>query len=129
MSEEPHIFDEAGDNDTLGGRLWRAREAVGLSEAALAKALGIRPETLRAWESDRSEPRANRLVTIAGLLNVSPTWLLHGVGGAPQGETLAEEIGIVRTQLERIRQWRQQTDGAIASIEKALDRIAQRTGI
>jgi transcriptional regulator with XRE-family HTH domain len=129
VNGEQHIFDDEQDNDTLGGRLWRAREAVGLTESALAKAIGVKRETLRAWESDRSEPRANRLVTIAGLLNVSPTWLLHGVGGAPAAETLTDEIGIVRSQLERLQQLREQTDSALANIEKAMERIAQRTGI
>lgn len=129
MTDEQHIFHEAQDDDTFGGRLWRAREAVAMSESALAKAIGVKRETLRAWESDRSEPRANKLVTIAGLLNVSPTWLLHGVGDAPQSETLASEISIVRAQLQRLRELREQTDGAVASIEKAMARIADRAGM
>lgn len=129
MSGEQHIFEETQDNDTLGGRLWRAREAIGMTETGLAKAVGVKRETLRAWESDRSEPRANKLVTMSGLLNVSPTWLLHGVGDAPPTETLSDEIGIVRAQLERIRQLREQTDAAIINIEKAMDRIAQRTSM
>ena len=72
MAQDTDIFDGNQDNDTLGGRLWRAREAVGMSESGLAKALGLKKETLRAWENDRSEPRANKLVTLAGLLNVTP---------------------------------------------------------
>lgn len=125
MPQDSDIFDSAQDNDTLGGRLWRAREAVGMSEAALAKALGLKKETLRAWENDRSEPRANKLVTLAGLLNVSPTWLLYGVGDAPQNDTLASELGILRSQLQRIRELREQTDLAIANMEKAIARIAK----
>ena len=128
MGQDGQSFYSDRDNDTLGGRLWRAREAVGLSEAGLAKALGLKKETLAAWESDRSEPRANKLVTLAGLLNVSPTWLLYGVGDAPQDETLSSEIGILRAQLARIRELREQTDTAIANMEKAIDRIAKRDG-
>lgn len=128
MSQDAHFFDGARDDDTLGGRLWRAREAVGMSETALAKALGLKKETLRAWESDRSEPRANKLVTLAGLLNVSPTWLLYGIGDAPQADTLADELGILRAQLQRIRELREQTDAAITNMEKAIARIAKREG-
>lgn len=128
MAQDTDIFDGNRDNDTLGGRLWRAREAIGMSESALAKALGLKKETLRAWESDRSEPRANKLVTLAGLLNVSPTWLLHGVGDAPQSETITSELSILRAQLQSIRQLREQTDLAIANMEKAIERIAKHDG-
>ena len=128
MAQDTDIFHGSQDNDTLGGRLWRAREAIGMSESALAKAPGLKKETLRAWESDRSEPRANKLVTLAGLLNVSPTWLLDGVGDAPQSETIASELGIRRAQLQRIRDLREQTDAAIANMEKAIDRIARHDG-
>lgn len=128
MAQDTDIFDGNQDNDTLGGRLWRAREAVGMSESGLAKALGLKKETLRAWENDRSEPRANKLVTLAGLLNVSPTWLLYGVGDAPTSDTIASELGILRAQLQRIRELREQTDTAIANMEKAIDRIAKHDG-
>lgn len=128
VNKDDNIFGMAGDNDTLGGRLWRAREAVGLTEAGLAKAIGVKRETLRAWESDRSEPRANRLVTLAGVLNVSPTWLLHGVGDAPQSDVLADELRLLRVQLQHIREMREQTDLAISNMEKAIARIAERSG-
>jgi transcriptional regulator with XRE-family HTH domain len=128
VPQDTDIFDSNPDNDTLGGRLWRAREAIAMSETALAKALGLKKETLRAWESDRSEPRANKLVTLAGLLNVSPTWLLYGVGDAPQSETIASELSILRSQLQRIRDLREQTDAAIANMEKAIDKIAKHEG-
>lgn len=128
MAQSTDIFHGSQDNDTLGGRLWRAREAIGMSESALAKALGLKKETLRAWENDRSEPRANKLVTLAGLLNVSPTWLLYGVGDAPQSETIASELGVLRAQLQRIRDLREQTDQVVANMEKAIDRIAKHEG-
>lgn len=33
---------ETGDGDTLGGRIWRARDATGLSTKELASKLGVR---------------------------------------------------------------------------------------
>ena len=45
---------------TFGDRVAAAREQAGMTQAALAKRLGVRLPTLRAWEDDRSEPRANR---------------------------------------------------------------------
>ncbi len=65
---------------TFGDRVAAAREAAGMSQAQLAKRLGVRLATLRGWEDDLSEPRANRLSMMAGLLNVSMTWLMNGQG-------------------------------------------------
>ncbi len=117
--------NETTDNDTLGGRIWRAREAANFSEAAFARSLGVKRETLAAWENDRSEPRANRLVTMAGLLGVSAGWLLHGIGEAPLDETISSELDILRAQLARIKEFRDQTSVAIANMEKAIDRLAK----
>lgn len=65
---------------TFGDRLTAAREATGMTQESLAKRLGIKPSTLRKWEDDLSEPRANRLSILAGLLNVSIMWLINGEG-------------------------------------------------
>lgn len=65
---------------TLGDRLAAAREAAGLTQAALAMRLGVRQKTLRDWEEDQSEPRANRMQMLAAMLGVSLRWLLTGEG-------------------------------------------------
>ena len=70
-------------NIALGARIVAAREALGLSAADLAQRMGITAATVAAWEAGRSQPRTNRLVTLAGLLAVSPTWLLSGLGDGP----------------------------------------------
>jgi len=68
------------DVATFGDRVAAARENAGLSQAELAKRLGIKQSTLRGWEDDLSEPRANRLATLAGVLGVSMMWLINGEG-------------------------------------------------
>jgi transcriptional regulator with XRE-family HTH domain len=68
---------------TFGDRLAAARSAAGMSQKELAKRLGIRVASLRGWEDDVAEPRANRLSMIAGLLNVSVMWLINGEGEGP----------------------------------------------
>ena len=65
---------------TFGDRVAAAREQTGMTQAMLAKRLGVRLATLRGWEEDLSEPRANRLSMLAGLLNVSMMWLINGEG-------------------------------------------------
>jgi len=90
-------------SDTIGGRISRAREAGGYSLAQLARRLGVKTATLKLWETDRSEPRSNRLAMLAAFLNVSPTWLLVGRGESPTNNTLSDEIGLLETELETIQ--------------------------
>ena len=70
---------------TFGDRVAGAREQAGMTQKQLAKRLGVRLSTLRAWEDDLSEPRANRLSMLAGILNVSMTWLITGEGEGVDG--------------------------------------------
>ena len=74
-------FDWYGpETSTFGDRLAAAREQAGMTQAQLARRLGVKASTLRAWENDMSEPRANRLSMLSGLLNVSLPWMLTGQG-------------------------------------------------
>ena len=98
------------DMSTFGDRLTAAREAADMTQTELARRLGVRIATLRSWEDDLSEPRANRLSIMAGLLNVSIMWLINGQGegldppsdNAPLAESVTEilrEIRVVRADM------------------------------
>jgi transcriptional regulator with XRE-family HTH domain len=65
---------------TFGDRLAGAREAANLTPEGLARNLGVKLVTIQNWENDHSEPRANKLQMLSGLLNVSMRWLLTGEG-------------------------------------------------
>jgi len=57
-------YDPRPEPATLGGQLRAAREAEGLSEAALARRLGLDPGTVGVWERDevrRPYPRIRRV--------------------------------------------------------------------
>lgn len=83
-TEKPE-FDWFGpEAATFGDRIAGAREVAGMTQPELAKRLGIKIATLRGWEEDRSEPRANRLQMLSGLLNVSLPWILTGEGQGPE---------------------------------------------
>jgi len=58
------------DVSTLGERISVAREHAGLTLNDLAKALAVQSDTLRGWEVDTAEPRANKLSMMAGVLGV-----------------------------------------------------------
>ena len=71
------------DQATFGDRLAGARDAASMTQKELAAKLGIKLKTLKAWENDLTEPRANKLSMVSGLLGVSMTWLLTGEGEGP----------------------------------------------
>ena len=93
MGTPKHPEDETGPSGaTFGDRLATAREAQGLTQAQLARRLGLRVETVRNWETDRSEPRANRLQMLSGFLNVSMVWLMTGQGVGAQSIDAPSEV-------------------------------------
>ena len=65
---------------TFGDRVAAAREQSGMTQKELARRIGVRASTVRKWEEDLAEPRANRLSMMAGMLNVSMMWLINGEG-------------------------------------------------
>ena len=103
---------------TFGDRIAGAREAQGLSQRDLARRIGVRVETLRAWEDDRSEPRANRLQMLAGLLNVSFRWLLTGEGDGGIVPVPTGSRAEIRQMVAEMRDLR-------ADIARAQDRLAR----
>lgn len=95
------------ESATFGDRVTAAREAVGITDQMLAKRLGVKLKTVRNWEDDLSEPRANKLQMLAGLLNVSLMWLLMGEGDgldAPETpEPLSDDVEAVLLDLRKTR--------------------------
>ena len=80
------------DKATFGDRLVAAREKSNLSQQDLAKRLGVKSSTIKSWENDNSEPRANRLSMLAGLLNVSITWLISAEGSGVEAPKKMDEM-------------------------------------
>jgi len=65
-------------HSTLGSRIEQARDAKQLTERQLARRVSVKLETLANWERDRSEPRAEKLMKLAGILQVPMVWLMTG---------------------------------------------------
>lgn len=124
MHTAADIYTDTPDRDTMGGRLSRARDAAGLTAAELARRLGVKTSTIQAWESDRSQPRANRLAMLAGVLNVSLSWLLHGIGTSPADESRSELVQAVSANLQRLRRIHEESGRIIAQIEQDLARAS-----
>ncbi len=112
------------DAATFGDRVAAARDAAGMSQAVLARRLGVRLATLRNWENDMSEPRANRLSILAGLLNVSMMWLINGEGEGLDGNegagVLPSDAAELLSEMRSLRVELSQSAKHVARLEKRL---------
>jgi HTH-type transcriptional regulator, cell division transcriptional repressor len=113
----------APDIATFGDRLTAAREAAGMDQEALAKRIGIKKSTLRNWEDDLAEPRANRLSMLAGILNVSMMWLINGEGegvGSPEAEPLSADMTEIILEIRAMKSDLHLKAEQLARLEKRL---------
>lgn len=122
------------DASTFGDRVTGAREAAGMSQKDLSKRLGVKLSTLQGWEDDLSEPRANKLQMLAGVLNVSLTWLLEGVGDGIEapGEEDGPANADIRDILSEIRELKaraNKTANRLGALEKRLSNVAREAGL
>ena len=122
-------FDWFGpDAATFGDRVVGARENSNMTQGQLSRRLGIKLATLQAWEEDRSEPRANKLQMLSGMLNVSLPWLLSGQGIGPDEpiqEPVHNDISIILLEMRSIKTQMNQTADRLSRLEKQL-RLAQK---
>ena len=131
IQEELSMDDYSEGAATFGDRLALAREGQNLTQEQLAKRLGLRRQTIRDWEFDRSAPRANRLQMVAGFLNVSMVWLLTGEGGggpAPRvegAETVSAELSGLLGDIRDIRQSNVKANHRLAKLERRLREMAE----
>ena len=109
----------SGPSDTLGGRIVDAREAQDLTTSQLARRMGIKAETLNEWETDRAEPQSNRLLTLAGMLDVTPAWLLTGTGAGPFDSLTEAELMQIRNSVDSMRE-------QVLTLADQLERLQRR---
>lgn len=119
------------DVATFGDRVAAAREAAGMTQGVLSRRLGVRIATLRAWENDLSEPRANRLSILAGLLNVSMMWLINGEGeglnGIEGAKVLPADAAELLSEMRALRMEITQSAQHVGQLEKRLRAMLMET--
>jgi len=108
---------------TLADRLVEARNAKDLTTAQLARRVGVRTGTLRNWETGASEPRPNRLAMLAGILDVSISWLLEGAAVYRPSHAAASRADLVAHKLDRARAMHEELGRLIAEIAEDVDAI------
>lgn len=109
---------------TTGSRIEQARNQLGLSLPQLARRIAVKSKTLENWENDRSEPRADKLMKLAGLLQVPLIWLL--TGNTPQGSermpVALETVGIAQ-KLERAVAMQQELAALLIGVSADVARL------
>lgn len=112
----------------VGPRIRIARENAGLTVEQLATRLGVRIDTIQDWEDGAETPRANRLLTLAGLLNVSLTWLLEGREDEYMHRHGAATPHSLRTQVESIRVRLTELVELIEDLQHRLETLERNNG-
>jgi transcriptional regulator with XRE-family HTH domain len=108
---------------TFGDRLSGAREEAGMDQEEMARRLGIKINTLRNWENDLAEPRANKLSMMAGMLNVSLSWLMTGEGEGLQAEArgaLPDDAAALLDEMHAVQAQMAQGAERLAQLEREL---------
>jgi phage repressor protein C with HTH and peptisase S24 domain/DNA-binding XRE family transcriptional regulator len=76
---------------TIAELIKQGRQAMGLTQTDLARKLNITPQSVQAWESGRSVPRALMLADISEATGIPMMDLVSSVGGVSGiGPTLAQ---------------------------------------
>lgn len=70
------------EKNTLGRRIAQARKSGlnRLTQAQVAKELGVTPQAVSGWERDEALPELDKIGRLATLLGTDITWLLRGLG-------------------------------------------------
>lgn len=122
----------SAEASTFGDRMVGARERMGMTRQELAKRLGVKVSTVEHWEDDLSEPRANKLQLLAGVLNVSLTWLLtaegEGINGPEDLGATREEVEPLLTEMRQIRSELMVFTNRLTVLEKRLRRALKEEG-
>ena len=110
---------------TMGSRIEQARREQGLSVREVASRLCMKPATIENWENDRSEPRSNKLLTLAGVLNVPLLWLLKGEdpSGRSYHPEAVSETAKIQKKLERAQAMQEEVAALLAEATADVDRL------
>lgn len=123
-----NILTTGEEEMTLGGRIYASRQNAGMSLHMAANLLGVKSSTLKSWETDRSEPRVNKLVALAGLVGVSPTHFLaeEGNDGADIAATKGRRgklIEMLKAEMSYARRHQKQLNQRIRKMDALIQKL------
>ena len=89
----------------LGARIAALRKAAGMSQAQLARELGISTSAVGMYEQGRREPQVGLLTKMADIFGVSTDFLINGQPESIQdqqviGQALMDRVSVTDMRLE-----------------------------
>ncbi len=112
------------ERTTIGGRIEAARHQLGFSVNQLARRIGVQRKTLENWENDRSEPRVDKLMKLAGVVQMPMIWLL--TGDRPQAQEYAPvlpETAKIAQKLDRALAMQQELAALLIEVSADVTRL------
>lgn len=113
----------------VGERIKQAREALRLSQAALAEAVGVQTNTVWRWENQRATPDVEVISQIAQALGVPVSYFFYEANSAEKSEgknvvsPVAGSAGPVVFQIGEMRLELPPTPETYAFLERQLKGI------
>ena len=113
----------AASVQAVARRLREARKATGLTQAEVARRIGVNRRALHEWEAGTWQPHRH-IPDLAEVYGVSPTFLLFGVEPASvelslmrqQLLAVTDELQMVRARSDRLLALAEDTEAVLAKI-------------
>jgi transcriptional regulator with XRE-family HTH domain len=121
LSSDIRKFDRRpvamGKNADIGLRIGQARQARGMGQVQLARAVGIAQSRISEYESGKTRLRTELLERFAEVLDVPVTWLLTGEGDSPL-QALPQRVS---ADVPEAPTWIAQLTSAVKATEDAIE--------
>lgn len=88
--------------DHMGARIRWARSLRALSQAELARRVGVRQPSVANWENAVNEPRPDKIKRLARILDASPSWLMRGEGAPDAREPAAARLSYLSRPVRHV---------------------------
>ncbi|MBQ7077564.1 MAG: helix-turn-helix transcriptional regulator [Lachnospiraceae bacterium] len=66
----------------ISERIFKRLKELSMSQKEFAEKTGIQPSTISEWKKKKANPSSDKIMAICVALDVTPEWLLSGVGPA-----------------------------------------------
>ncbi|WP_213951553.1 helix-turn-helix domain-containing protein [Tepidanaerobacter syntrophicus] len=84
----------------IGERIKHLREESRITQAELAKEIGVSPGNVGDWERGRAKPGFDALLALSRFFQISVDWLMTGEDTSYHKEVYPEKIVLQRQDLE-----------------------------
>ncbi len=65
---------------TISDRIFERLRQIHMTQKEFSEATGIAPSTISEWKSKRTNPTSEKIMIICKVLDVTPEWILSGIG-------------------------------------------------